>query len=427
MHIEKLVKETKKTKDEKNIKKIIEYYEPSFCEKILRNYGNEYVERAREILPLLVNHYFSNSLKDSLSNYLRKKSKTVFNEQRIINFNDVMNSENKELIKIHYIEKFYNLIKEKCYTSNINDDEIKKLSEKIINDMYNSYLKSDKKSSVSNYFNSRINVKINMYRQKDQLLLDYIVNFGVTEKLIFYFCYKYINILGEFRFITEAEYEEIIKKSAEEFSSLHCDIEYIIRKKLRKKQQEKTKLAKKYLEEIRRGNEINKDYVEKHYSYIVDVVINNFKSKVSIPEQILREKVAEKYRDYFNAAIESIKNNTCSNFQRYINTRLSDYIKRNKIFYNYVDADARKVYIKRNIDIVDKYSAKYCNEYFFEDIQQDFMVIYHYLSEKYFSKYHKKSYDKYIKSKFVPLANKIVKRYKDDSYLEEKEENPIIK
>lgn len=427
MHIEELIRETKKTKDEENIKKIIEYYEPSFCEKISKNYGKEYVEKAKEILPSLVDYYFSASLKDSLSNYLRKKSKTVFTEQKIMNFDDVINSENKELIKIHYTEKFYNLIKEKCYTSNINDDEIKKLSEKIINDMYNSFLKSDKKSSVSNYFNSRINVKINMYRQKDELLLDYIVNFGVTEKLIFYFCYKYINILGEFRFLTEAEYEEIIKKTTEKFSSLHCDIEYVIRKNLRKKQSEKKELMKKYIEEIKQGNEINKDKIKKHYSYIIDVVISNFKNKVSIPEQILREKVTQKYDDYFNAAIESIKNNTCSNFQRYINTRLSDYVKRNKIFYNYADVDERKIYIKRNVDIVDKYASKYCNEDFFEDIQQDFIVIYYYLSEKYFSKYHKKCYDEYIKSKFVPLANKIAKRYKDDSYFEEKEENPIIK
>lgn len=427
MHIKDLIEENKKTKNENSIKKIIEYYEPSFCEKILKNYGDEYVEKAKVILPSLVNYYFSASLKDSLSNYLRKKSKTVFNEQKIMNFNDVMNSENKELIKIHYIEKFYNLIKEKCYTSNINDDEIKKLSEKIINDMYNSYLKSDKKSSVSNYFNSRINVKINMYRQKDQLLLDYIVNFGVTEKLIFYFCYKYINILGEFRFLTEAEYEEIIKKTTEKFSSLHCDIEYIIRKKSRKKQQEKINLMKKYLEKIKSGDETNKEELREHYSYIIEVVINNFKNKLSVPEDILREKINKKYDDYFNAAIESIKNNTCNNFQRYINTRLSEYLKNNKFFNNYIDDEKRVEYIKTNIDIVDKFASKYCDEDFFYDISQDFMILFDSLSEKYFSKYYKKSFDKYIKSQFTPLANKIAKKYKDDSYVYENEENSIIK
>lgn len=119
MKIEKLVLEAKKTKDNKLINQIINYYEPLFCYNVSRHYGKGYDEKAKNILPTLVNYYFEKGLEDKLSGFLRKKSKTVFNCKK--NFDQIMHGENSNSIKLHYENKLYKVLCKKCNTMILSD------------------------------------------------------------------------------------------------------------------------------------------------------------------------------------------------------------------------------------------------------------------------------------------------------------------
>ena len=171
MGIEEKVRLAKKTKDEKLIKEIIKYYEPIFCLNVSNKYGEEYVKDAKEMLPQLVYKYiYNDEIKSKLSCVLRKKVKTFFPKTH---YNDVITSGNKEYIKEHYINKLYKNLKILNTTDVLNDDELMMLSNKIVSGFYNNYLNGDKKSSVSNYFNSQISRKLKNFNDEEKLLLFY--------------------------------------------------------------------------------------------------------------------------------------------------------------------------------------------------------------------------------------------------------------
>ena len=65
----------------------------------------------------------------------------------------------------------------------LDKEEIKELSNIIIENIFNNYLRSDKKSMVSNYFNIAITRKVNSYKDEEKMLIDYIIKIGVTERI----------------------------------------------------------------------------------------------------------------------------------------------------------------------------------------------------------------------------------------------------
>ena len=209
MGIEEKVRLAKKTKDEKLIKEIIKYYEPIFCLNVSNKYGEEYVKDAKEMLPQLVYKYiYNDEIKSKLSCVLRKKVKTFFPKTH---YNDVITSGNKEYIKEHYINKLYKNLKILNTTDVLNDDELMMLSNKIVSGFYNNYLKSDKKSSVSNYFNSQISRKLKYLNDEEKLLVYYVNKVGSNNKIVLYFVNKYMYLLNEFKNIDFNTYRKIIK------------------------------------------------------------------------------------------------------------------------------------------------------------------------------------------------------------------------
>lgn len=208
MGIEEKVRLAKKTKDEKLIKEIIKYYEPIFCLNVSNKYGEEYVKDAKEMLPQLVYKYiYNDEIKSKLSLVLRKKVKTFFPKTH---YNDVITSGNKEYIKEHYINKLYKNLKILNTTDVLNDDELMMLSNKIVSGFYNNYLNGDKKSSVSNYFNSQISRKLKYLNDEEKFLVYYVNKVGSNNKIVLYFANKYMYLLNEFKNIDFNTYRKII-------------------------------------------------------------------------------------------------------------------------------------------------------------------------------------------------------------------------
>lgn len=415
MKIEKLVLDAKKTKDNKLINQIINYYEPLFCYNVSRHYGKGYDEKAKNILPTLINYYFEKGLKDKLSGFLRKKSKTVFNCKK--NFDQIMHGENSNSIKLHYENKLYKVLCKKCNTMILSDKQLKALAASITKNSYDNYLKTDKQTTVSNYFNIAITRKIDLYKNEEKMLLDYVIRIGVTPRIKVYFYSKYMHVFNEFDTLSLEDYQRVVDNALENYESLHSVIEQNIRNGLNAKKDEEKINGLSALKEVQAGNYENVDKVKTYYSYIIDLVFNNFKDKVIVSEDILKQELTTKYDDYFNAAINSMKKGNNISLQRYINTRLSDYVRRKKSCFNvvYVDAEEKEKNIKDNIKIVDKYAIKYAGTYPLDKMINNLTSVYYSSAEEYYTKTRKCFFDEFVKGRLRQEAKLLSVIYKDDS------------
>ena len=77
MNIEKAVLEYKETNNEELFNYIVSYYKPLFKNNVKKYYGKSYDREIDEIFEDLIKYYFDNNLKDKISGYLYKKSKTI--------------------------------------------------------------------------------------------------------------------------------------------------------------------------------------------------------------------------------------------------------------------------------------------------------------------------------------------------------------
>lgn len=418
MGIEQLVLVAKKTKDNELISQIIKYYEPLFCYNVSRYYGKGYDEKAKSVLPKLVNYYFEKGLEDKLSGFLRKKAKTIFNCK--MNFDEIMYGENSNLIKLHYEDKLYKILCKKCNTMVLSDKQLKNLAASVMGKVYDNYLKSDKQSTVSNYFNIAITKKIDLYKNEEKMLLDYVIRIGVTQRIKVYFYSKYMHVFNEFDTLSLEDYQKVVDNTLENYESLHSVLEQNIRNGLNAKKDEEKINGLSALKEVQAGNYENVDKVKTYYSYIIDLVFNNFKDKVMVSEDILKEELTIKYDDYFNAAINSMKKGNNISFQRYINTRLSDYVRRKKSYFNvvYVDAEEKEKNIKDNVKIVDKYAIKYAGTYPLDKMINNLTNVYYSSAEEYYTKTRKCFFDEFVKGRLRQEAKLLSTTYEDDSETE---------
>lgn len=420
--IEQLVLETKKYKEEKednlyqkNIKLIVKHYENIFCKKVEKEYGKGFKEKAKNVLPELVNYYFENKLKDNIGSFLSKKSKTIFFIKT--NFDEIIYGENSTFIKLHYEDKLYKELCKKCNTKVLSNNQLKDLSASLIKNFYDNYLKNNKRSVVSNYFNVLINKKIDFYQNEEKMLLDYVIRVGVTQRIKGYFYSKYMHVFNEFNTLSLEDYKSVVDNVLNNYKSLHSDFEQNIRNGLKAKKDEEKVNRLITLKEIQAGNYENVDKVKKGYSYIIDLVFNNFKDKVVISEDILKQELTVKYDDYFNVAITSIKKGNNISLSRYINTRLSDHIRKKKSYFNivYVDAEEKEKNKKDNKKLVYKYATKYADACPYDRMLNILTKYYYYSVEEYYMKERKVSFDTFIKGKLRDEAKLLNIIYKDDS------------
>lgn len=372
MTITELINEAKITNDEELINQIIKHYEPYFCNNVEKTYGKGFEEKAKETLPRLVNYYFENNMKDDLNSFLRKRAFTIFNEKHE-NFNKMINSDNKEKLKEHYIDKVYNMIKKKYQKLILSDEEIQKLSEVIVEPIYNNYIKSTKKSNTSNYFNSMINRKLKIY-DEEKLYLIYIQKIALTEKITNYFFNKYKYLLKEFKLESEETFKELVEEVLFSSLSLHFNFEARIRNKIN---QQNVIEKMKYdfeMKKLKEGKEADIDLIKKHCLYIKELVFNKFKNKVMVSEEVLNEEIDLKFENHFNAGIHYIKKNPNCYLAQYINTRLSESIKRKKRFFKPVYVDFEKQVLeeikkikegkKGDIELIKRYYISIKNMFF---------------------------------------------------------------
>lgn len=394
MGIEEKVRLAKKTKDEKLIKEIIKYYEPIFCLNVSNKYGEEYVKDAKEMLPQLVYKYiYNDEIKSKLSLVLRKKVKTFFPKTH---YNDVITSGNKEYIKEHYINKLYKNLKILNITDVLNDDELMMLSNKIVSGFYNNYLNGDKKSSVSNYFNSFISKKLEYFKDEEKLLLFYAYKVEANDKIVLYFCDKYLYLLEEFKYININMYKKIIKDIfSSEVYVKKTNLKSIIIKEMKNKEESYKEHIKYCIYLLKMGDLTYYDDVYKYYFYITRLVYEKYKDEV-INKKEFKKALKEKYDIYFEKAINNMLFKENPDIQRYVNSRLTFYAKNDRSLYEKTRIN-KKMINENSDELIDKTLRKYEKNIFPSDVLEDIIVESYYKSaEEYFKKHRNTDFVSYV-------------------------------
>lgn len=406
MGIEEKVRLAKKTKDEKLIEEIIKHYEPIFCENVSKMYGKKYKEEAKKMLPTLVYKYiYNDDIKSKLADVIRKKVPTFFPKN---NYDEVIKNENSKYVKEHYVNKFYKELKMLNITNVLSDDELMMVSNEVVSNIYNNYLNGDKKSSVSNYFNSSINKKL-IYFNEEEILLSYYVNkIALNNKIVSFFASKYKYLLKEFKYVDYKMYVNCIK------NILCSDIyfhNFKFETKLIKEMANIEKNYKNYIKDcillIKSGNMTYYDDVKKYYSYIVDLIYEKYKDKVVISKAEFKKLLEDRYEMVFEKTVNNMITNNEINIQRRINSNLTIYVKDTKYFYKKNNVSKDKA-IKDNEYLIDKAIKKYEEVINPSDVLEDIIIESYYNSaEEYFKKMIKRDFVLYIDYKINSDVKKL--------------------
>ena len=394
MGIEEKIRLARKTKDEKLIEEIIEHYEPIFCLNVSNKYGEEYIKDAKEMLPKLVYKYiYNDEIKSKLAFVLRKKVLTFFPKTH---YDDVINSENKEYIKEHYINKFYRKLKILNVTDVLNDDELMMLSNEIIDILYNNYLNGDKKSTVSNYFNSQISRKLKYLNDEEKLLVYYVNKVGSNNKIVLYFVNKYMYLLNEFKNIDFNTYRKIIKNILSgDIYFRNLNLKTTVIKEMKNKEESYISYIKKCISLLKMGDMTYYDDVYKYYFYIPRLVYEKYKDEVTNKREF-KKALKEKYDIYFEKAINNITFKENFDIQRYVNSRLTFYAKNDRSLYEKMRVN-KKIINENSDELIDKTLKRYEGKINPSDVLEDIIIESYYKSaEEYFKKYRKKDFVSYM-------------------------------
>lgn len=395
------------TEERKRI--IFEYYKPIFEKNLSKNYDVEITSEIDLILKNLIDYYYENGLNTKIDDFLRRKAKVVLNDKRM-NFDDAI-FENEDKIRLHYTLFLFKKMKKVNKNNVLADDEVLKLSVDIINQLLNSYVKSDKSSLVNNYFNSLIRRKILCYENEEKLIYDYCIRFGPTKDIVNYFyekCVSYEELAGYD--LTKKEYLILIEEILNNINSLHFVFKTKLIEKVRKINKECKDDRLDIIEEIRYGNFDNVELLRCLYSNIIDLVFDKFKDKVYVSNEEFKKILKQKYDEYFDKTVVKLYNDGNINFQRYLNVRLSNFCKTNKRLNSnfFVDEEEKDQTIRNNESLIDVVFKRYKKKIIPSDVLEDIIIESYYKSaEEYFKIKRKRDFASYVDYKMNSYVKKM--------------------
>ena len=121
-------------------------------------------------------------------------------------------------------------------------------------------------SSKSFEENIAITRKIDLYKNEEKMLLDYVIRIGVTPRIKVYFYSKYMHVFNEFDTLSLEDYQSVVDNALENYESLHSVLEQNIRNGLNAKKDEEKINGLSALKEVQAGNYENVDKVKTYYS-----------------------------------------------------------------------------------------------------------------------------------------------------------------
>ena len=221
-----------------------------------------------------------------------------------------------------------------------------------------------------------------------------------------------MHVFREFKELSLDDYKVAISDALETCKSLHFNPECSIRTKLDEKNDKYNPSGIKIVREIKSGNYENIDKAKDYYSYIIDLVVNKFKDEVVITEEKLKQTISMKYDDYFDVAIYIIKKGKDISLPRYVNTRLTNYVRKKKSFYTiYGDKDNPEKFVSY-------YMVKYASDCPYNYTLERMLKKYNELTDEYNKKERKTSFYDFITKGIREEAKEIEKTYADQDFNE---------
>lgn len=331
-------------------------------------------------------------------------------------FDKIIKREDKWQVRKYYIKKFYEDIQKENVIGYLTKVEILDLSKHIVSNMYDNYISSEKKSHVSSYFDALIKRKVKLFNNEEKLLLYYTGIFGSNSRIKLYFYDKYSYMLEE---IGYEQYKKIIDDilvKKENLMTINVERNIIIGIK-----KYKACLKLRVEEEIKnlaQGNPADTNLIKEYYSYIKKLVYNKFSDRVTVCKKRLMQEIDEKYDEYLTQILNNISNKIVPAdiyLPKYINGRLSSYVKDNKSFYKiyYLDDNAFDM-INSNINIVDKFVKRYSKNIPSDVLRKILEEEYYISSYEYFTKERVQDFYRYVKLKLYNVAKEKNNSYIDD-------------
>ncbi len=391
-------------------KKIIfEYYKPIFEKNLSKNYDVEITSEIDLMLKDLIDYYYENGLNTKIGDFLRRKAKVALSEKKM-NFDDAI-FEHEDKIRLHYTLFLFKKMQKVNKNHVLADDEVLKLSADIINQLLDSYVKSDKSSLVNNYFNSSIRRKMLCYENEEKLLYDYCIRFGPTKDIVNYFYEKAVSYeeLADYD-LTKKEYLILIEEILNNINSLHFVFKTKLIEKVRKINKERRYDRLDIIEEIKYGNFDNVELLRYLYSNIIDLVFDNFKDKVCVSNEEFKKILKQKYDEYFDKTVAKLYHGDDVNFQRCINVRLTNFCKINKRLNSnfFVDEEEKDYTIKSNESLIDVVFKRYKKKISPSDVLEDIIIESYYKSaEEYFKNKRKRDFASYVDYKMNSYVKKM--------------------
>lgn len=345
MEVKRLVELAKLTKDKKIIEDIIKHYEPYFSDMVKRIYGKEYCGISVEILPMIINYYFENNIKEDLSTYLVKNVKNIFKVGR--NFNELIKSENSKMIKFYYIYFMHQRLFKNCKTQILSKEELFELCSKDVTTFYNNYIRTEKRTNASFYFLKLIERQLGRYQDEDVLLLTYAKKVKVTDNIKNYFYDKYKDLLSNYCNNDIVCYKTSIDNALNlKVVNIFGDFKTTVINQIEKYHKAYKAYIINEIQKVKNHEDADIEEIKKYYSYIKDLFFDNLHCKVNINDDELENLIDIKYEDYFKAGIIYISNNKDGYLASYINNRLKGFFYSLKYLYKNDYIEDKKQNIK---------------------------------------------------------------------------------
>lgn len=396
--------------DEASYKYIIDNYSLLFCDNVVEYTKNiDDFKKAYELAPKVIDEFLES---DNLSIYqfLRYNVVNIFDPRKLIKDAIKTNSnEDINYIVNYYVDSMYDVVK--VYNNVLSDKKLIKFSK--------NRLKEIIKTSKGNIgvFNGKF-YREKSYLQNDEFFFKrYILLMGIDDNIIDYFIKKYEekeNIDKEGQ-----DLKIIIPTALNNLTDISESIKRLIIAEIHNtKQKEKTKSNDQYDRNVvlaRNGNIDARLSLKEKNSDLKDNIFKDFQTNDN--EEVLNKIINLKYGEYFNAYI---KGNSTKKLRTYLNTRIREYLRKNKIDHVFLDDNYYD-----NLHLIEYLYKKVTNSDTNVIVRKELRELYTGIYYDYYAtKNNSKKYfeeflferEKYFNEEFIDINNKF---YKDD------EENKI--
>ena len=192
MQIKELIKKAKKG-EEKAFNDLIEYYEDSFCDMVVRKNNDEKLrEPAKEELPELLKIYLKGNYTQPLHDYLRYYSTSFFTDK--LRLSDTRDMQLDKLKKI-YAKRLFLILKK--INKVLSDEELNSYAYNLISSTIDKF--SDDREALATRLGVFFGKQKLSVNTQESLLIRYILQEGFNDNIIKFFYDEYKFILEEYK------------------------------------------------------------------------------------------------------------------------------------------------------------------------------------------------------------------------------------